>query len=251
MGAFQTAGRPAYAVGPRKEGPAGAEGGPRFSFGKPDLVKIVGIVGAIGLGGYYLWSSGSPGDRRGASTPPEPVPPPSSPQPSPTHPRYCTKFKYFYAPPCTEIHPQQVRRRSRRSRRTHPPPSSPPTPVPPLPPPPPHGILRGTEKDQGADRPRPRVTFDLPPEDPQGEAMAGPSTAGGLGTDTTPPHNTDDSPPQSSRQDESSTDSEDSDSGRMSEEQRPFEPFRLWKPIPAEEALERFLDSVRKQSGRK
>lgn len=177
MGAFQTAGRPAYGVGPRKEEPEAGKGGSRFSSGRSDLGKVVGIVGALGLGGYYLWSSSSPAGRSGDSTPPEPVPPPPSPSQAP---RYCTRFKYFYAPPCTEVHLQEVENRGDRP--DPPPPSS----TPPLPPPPPRGILKGSKKEQRADRPRPRVQFDLPPEEAQEEGKAAPSTADGLGTDATP-----------------------------------------------------------------
>lgn len=152
----------------------------RISWGTPDLVRTVGIVGTVGLGGYYLWNRLP--ERSDASTAPDRVPPPSPPTQSPhSHSPYCSHFKYFYAPP-PPTRPQTVTLQS--------PPSSPhPSSSEPPPPPPPRPILKkGRRKKQGA-RPRKRVTIVLPP----------PSTAD-RARQTPPLQRTDKRPPWSSRQ---------------------------------------------------
>lgn len=168
----------------------------RISWGMPDLVRTVGIVGTVGLGGYYLWNRLP--ERSDASTSPDRVPPPSPPSQSPhAHSRYCTHFPYFYAPPCTPTRPPPVTLQS--------PPSSPPpsSPTPPPPPPPRPILKKGTREEQGADRPRKRVTIVLVPEVreiPREEDKPSPSMRAGMADRPSTPQRTDRIPPWSSRQ---------------------------------------------------
>ncbi|KAJ4448857.1 hypothetical protein ANN_00248 [Periplaneta americana] len=163
-------------------GPAVVQAPSGISWGMPDLVRTVGIVGTVGLGGYYLWNRLP--ERSDASTSPDRIPPPSPPSQSPhAHSRYPTHFTYFYAPPYPPTRPETVTLQS--------PPSSPPpsSPTPPPPPPPRPILKKGTRQKQGADRPRKRVTIVLPPEviEIPREGEADTLYAGGNSRKTGPP----------------------------------------------------------------
>ncbi|KAJ4445120.1 hypothetical protein ANN_06921 [Periplaneta americana] len=84
------------AIAGRREFSGGAT---RFSLGRPELVRIVTMLGTVGIGGYCLWNSGSLADRNDSKTP-DPTPSSSTSSQSehlrPLHPSDLEDDDYEY-----------------------------------------------------------------------------------------------------------------------------------------------------------